>query len=200
MDFVYYPDYLEHHGILGQKWGVRRFQNSDGSLTSEGKKRYGSDKSGRYSGKEIRAIRKERDAWIERKTASDKNYKKAKEDSRRLESDIKNLQRDYHINDDGEFNYDPSNIWDRDWFHTPAQAKRAQDKYWNMKAERDDLDDRMQEIASSYVVKGRKYVSDKYGDVAVKQLAIRDTAAVAGAIAAVAAVPLAAVLAMKKWG
>lgn len=32
--------YLAHHGILGQKWGIRRFQNKDGSLTSEGKKRY----------------------------------------------------------------------------------------------------------------------------------------------------------------
>lgn len=32
--------YLEHHGILGQKWGVRRYQNKDGSLTSEGQKRY----------------------------------------------------------------------------------------------------------------------------------------------------------------
>lgn len=31
---------IYHHGILGQKWGVRRFQNEDGSLTSAGKKRY----------------------------------------------------------------------------------------------------------------------------------------------------------------
>lgn len=31
---------LQHHGIKGQKWGVRRFQNADGSLTAEGKKRY----------------------------------------------------------------------------------------------------------------------------------------------------------------
>ena len=30
---------LYHHGILGQKWGVRRYQNKDGSLTSSGKKR-----------------------------------------------------------------------------------------------------------------------------------------------------------------
>ena len=32
--------FLSHHGILGQKWGVRRYQNADGTLTSAGKKRY----------------------------------------------------------------------------------------------------------------------------------------------------------------
>lgn len=32
--------YISHHGILGQKWGIRRFQNKDGSLTNAGKKRY----------------------------------------------------------------------------------------------------------------------------------------------------------------
>ena len=34
---------LYHHGILGQKWGIRRFQNSDGSYTAEGKRRRRSD-------------------------------------------------------------------------------------------------------------------------------------------------------------
>ena len=34
-------DELYHHGIKGQKWGVRRFQNPDGSLTSAGRSRYG---------------------------------------------------------------------------------------------------------------------------------------------------------------
>lgn len=35
--------YLVHHGIKGQKWGVRRFENEDGTLTPAGKKRYASD-------------------------------------------------------------------------------------------------------------------------------------------------------------
>lgn len=36
-----YQAVLCHHGILGQRWGVRRFQNADGSYTAAGRSRYG---------------------------------------------------------------------------------------------------------------------------------------------------------------
>ena len=39
-------EHLEHYGVTGMKWGVRRYQNADGSLTAAGKTHYGSSNSG----------------------------------------------------------------------------------------------------------------------------------------------------------
>lgn len=44
------PPYLEHYGTKGQKWGIRRFQNEDGSYTAEGKERYGRGGDGKVGG------------------------------------------------------------------------------------------------------------------------------------------------------
>ena len=59
---MYEENTLSHHGIKGQKWGVRRFQNSDGSLTPAGEKRYGTKEErmrAREKSKEDRARSKE---------------------------------------------------------------------------------------------------------------------------------------------
>ena len=39
--YVYYGDTLYHHGVKGQKWGLRKYQNEDGSLTAAGREHYG---------------------------------------------------------------------------------------------------------------------------------------------------------------
>ena len=45
-----YRNYLEHFGVKGMKWGVRRYQNADGSYTSAGKNRYGVGDGETYMG------------------------------------------------------------------------------------------------------------------------------------------------------
>lgn len=46
-----YPvsDELYHHGIKGQRWGIRRYQNPDGTLTLAGKARYGTSSERRQA-------------------------------------------------------------------------------------------------------------------------------------------------------
>lgn len=63
-------NYLEHHGILGQRWGIRRYQNADGSLTKAGQKRY---QSPEITKKDLR--------WAKRK--SEKITAKAKKQSQK---------------------------------------------------------------------------------------------------------------------
>lgn len=61
MEWCYNDDYIMHFGINGMKWGVRRFQYKDGTLTPEGRIRYNVGPSGELiakSRKEVRAGRK----------------------------------------------------------------------------------------------------------------------------------------------
>lgn len=59
--FTSWDTELYHHGIKGQKWGIRRFQNPDGSLTAAGQKRYevvGSRQYKKALNSDLKALRK----------------------------------------------------------------------------------------------------------------------------------------------
>lgn len=85
-------DFLAHYGIKGQEWGKRRFQNEDGSLTPEGRKRYGlkPDYSG-LSDQELRdAINRKRtqNQYMELRTAGVRKKQQDREGLIRAASDV----------------------------------------------------------------------------------------------------------------
>lgn len=78
---------LQHHGILGQKWGVRRFQNKDGSLTAAGKRR-----EQRHKGDEIsKRLYKKADSL----NITEKSNDKAVQKWQQLMRDSDQLRSDY---------------------------------------------------------------------------------------------------------
>ena len=105
---------LAHHGILGQKWGVRRYQNSDGTLTNAGKKRYSwlKDKLGydeRDDARRATQLRKATESAMA-KVASDRERTKlnVRNANNRLEKANYNQQILFGNGKPGEFYYLPS--------------------------------------------------------------------------------------------
>ena len=93
---------LQHHGVKGQKWGVRRYQNADGSLTSAGRKRLA-----KKSQKQLHKLQNERtlierdisdtrraalkllDSTIKLENANNKHRDRMKEVNKLLDRNIK---------------------------------------------------------------------------------------------------------------
>ena len=65
---VTYSNELYHYGVKGQKWGIRRYQNPNGTLTEDGKIRYGVDpKTGKLSDEGKKLLKQDIDDQHKRK-------------------------------------------------------------------------------------------------------------------------------------
>ena len=81
-------DYIQHHGILGMKWGVRRYQNADGTLTAAGKKRYAKELQKATSKDELRETLSSNSKFIK------------SDDIKALKEADKNLSKAYELEDE----------------------------------------------------------------------------------------------------
>lgn len=70
------PNYIAHYGIKGQKWGVRRFRNPDGTLTAEGRRRARKE----YKADNKEAFQKGKTATLSARAAdyAEKRYERSK--------------------------------------------------------------------------------------------------------------------------
>ena len=101
MEFrVAYPNELYHHGIKGQRWGVRRYQRPDGTLTKAGEKRYHKrlvekaviiGQQASIANTRLKRAKKASDAAQKRarENPTDKNLRKAKERKRVYDAAVK---------------------------------------------------------------------------------------------------------------
>ena len=147
---------LAHHGILGQKWGIRRFQNEDGSLTEAGKRRVARQES----------YRRGRDISNDYYTAYDKKMEQLRNRStvyqhhKKANNQLENL---YDLDENGKSKSDSSQISD----FRKLQQTYAQQSHWNHDQEMKLMDSEFREKAEKYA---KKEVIAKYGDDYVKDL------------------------------
>lgn len=108
MSYYVINNELYHHGIKGQKWGVRRFQNPDGTRTEAGKKRYIKNQIKNLYGKDsIRNFnnRKNLEKEMNDEVYSNKTYQSLQ---KKNESDVKELDKLYNDkNYDEKYGNDP---------------------------------------------------------------------------------------------
>ena len=145
-------DYLIHYGIPGQRWGVRRFQNKDGSLTAAGRKRQNANRKEQSSKKSRDSDKRTEYFTTARSGMTTKEYKKQlKEEKKIAKIEYKRVK-------------DEAKIANAKYKKDKAAAKRAAEKQADLDDKSDSIKDSNERVklfkaANDAVSSGRKVTS-----------------------------------------
>lgn len=161
---LYSEYYLAHHGVKGQKWGVRRYQNEDGTLTAAGKKRRYINDDGSFKDLSTKKI-STKNAAREMEEVRKEEYERLASrhaDRKETTEEMKVLVRE-HARVVGQKRYrDTDQVDDILEWDDPAHEKRYNDLYKEVtRWARDDVN--AGKKASSYILK--RYGEQKLSDV-----------------------------------
>ena len=140
---------LYHHGIKGQKWGIRRFQNADGSLTNKGRSRYS-------QGKEVY---KEHDRILNAKHAQLKKQSKAYQ---KASKDYDRLTKKYDLDSEED-----QELHDLETGQSSKERDWAAQKRWSLADDIDTMDEAFYDKAMEYA---NKQIIEKYGDIGISNM------------------------------
>ena len=162
-----YPTYLIHYGIQGQKWGVRRFQNEDGTWTSEGlerRKQYYTE-DGELNSKGVKLYNKAIGKM--QKSKEGENYKKVQSDYYKLANKATDkANREAYKSVGKEKEYMDSNIHKSLIGKTKDIFGDQDERLWQWREsnpEKDkDVRDRYNEVYNSL---RKEYLDKKYNEV-----------------------------------
>ena len=161
----YEEEYLAHHGTKGQRWGVRRFQNSDGSLTAAGKLRYSVDKKvDPKSAEKLKKRHVKEDAKLERlKIKEAAKNEKRKEKLEEKKSHISNKEYVKTLSDEKLKAINNRDIAENTWLKNHPEKKTV-GRYIADDLLKPAFEKAMKEQVNNYVSKFVNYSTKKVVD------------------------------------
>lgn len=171
--------YISHHGIKGQRWGIRRYQNDDGTLTEKGKKHYGSDITKVYKHDLDKQMINYQQNYFGANGNSNKGHVKTVRDKRDKEfedsDEFKNTNKLFDETDKAWTRY--YKLENKLYDTNDVNLTQTLDKYL---ADAEDSDRRLSESLDAYEKKYSK-VTEKYADeyrgAVLKDMGYEDTQA-----------------------